>query len=413
MKCQEVMMYMQRQLDGDLTPNEEDELHAHLMHCLDCAEMFERLQALSDELSQLPKVMPPFSLVDAILPQLLEMDKQNGSPVTDNVVNFPPMMARTESVNEPKRSIGSRFKEQFSWKIASGVVAAGLIIGFFAFNMQHPLLDNADGFISHTSSDSKRAPEKSDATAGSTQAVDSTTPTAKMANKLDDDLPKQSNSTTPNADTFVNGPAAAAAAAAAASTGNGATGTVPQATANANLEKPGVFSPPAAGSDPQDKQIAPSTSSPARLQGTDSSEKVGQIAEGDTPKAGLSVSQSSLEPKATGTPVSKVTPTPTTEPSSADRTTAASQGIFSLSRVATELKSTTGVYQATVEEAHVVIRNSITHEIVFESKHVWQADDQIRLLEWSKDDKLFYEVTSKGTLQTILIDLTEKTEANK
>lgn len=406
MKCQEVMMYMQRQLDGDLTPNEEDELHAHLMHCLDCAEMFERLQALSDELSQLPKVIPPFSLVDAILPQLLEMDKQNGSPVTDNVINFPPVMARKESVNEPKRSIGSRFKEQFSWKIASGVVAAGLIIGFFAFNMQHPVIDNADGFISHTKSDIKSAPERSDATAGSTQALDSTAPTARMANKLDPDIPKQSDSTAPNADTFVNGPAAATP------TGSGATGSVPQATANANLEKPGVFSPPAAGSDPQDKQIAPSTSAPARLQGTDSSEKAGQNAEGDTPKAGLSVPQSSLEPKATGTPASKVAPSPTTDPPSADRTTA-SQGIFSLSRVATELKSTSGVYQADVEDAHVVIRNSKTLEIVFESKHVWQADDQIRLLEWSKDDKLFYEVTSKGTLQTILIDLNEKTETNK
>ena len=50
MKCQEVMMYMQRQLDGDLAPKEEDELHAHLMHCLDCAQMFERLQSIVDRI---------------------------------------------------------------------------------------------------------------------------------------------------------------------------------------------------------------------------------------------------------------------------------------------------------------------------------------------------------------------------
>ncbi len=55
MNCQEVMEFMQRQLDGDLDAKEEDELHAHLMHCLDCAQMFERLQRLSDELTQLPK----------------------------------------------------------------------------------------------------------------------------------------------------------------------------------------------------------------------------------------------------------------------------------------------------------------------------------------------------------------------
>ena len=107
-------------------------------------------------------------------------------------------------------------------------------------------------------------------------------------------------------------------------------------------------------------------------------------------------------------------PVPTVDPTSTDRTNA-SQGILSLSAPHddTLLKSTTGVYEAIVEDAHVVIRNSLTHEIVFASKHVWQADDQIRLLEWSKDDKLFYQVTSKGTLQTILIDVIEKTEANK
>jgi hypothetical protein len=411
MKCQEVMMYMQRQLDGDLTPNEEDELHAHLMHCLDCAEMFERLQALSDELSQLPKVMPPFSLVDAILPQLLEMDKQNGSSVTDNIVNFPPVVSRSaESVKEPKRSSMSRFKEQFSWKIASGVVAAGLIIGFFAFNMQHPLLDNADGLLSRTSSDSKSASEKqATAAAGSVQGLTS----KETANEQDADGLKNSDSNAPTADTFTKGQGPAAAASSTRSgTGAGTTGTMPQATASANLEKPGAYSPPPAGNDAQSTQIAPSTSPPARIRGNDTSEKADQNAEGVTPKASLAVPQSSIEPKTTGTPTSKLTPSPSVDPTSTDRITA-SQGNFSLSRVAAELKSTTGIYQAVIEEAHVVIRNSQTQEIVFASKRVWQADDQIRLLEWSKDDKLFYEVTSKGTLQTILIDLNEKTEANK
>ncbi|MNW04326.1 hypothetical protein D3C71_2004050 [compost metagenome] len=60
-----------------------------------------------------------------------------------------------------------------------------------------------------------------------------------------------------------------------------------------------------------------------------------------------------------------------------------------------------------------MIRNSHTLEIVFASKQIWQADDQVKLLEWAKDDKLFYEVVSKGTLQTILIDVNAKTESNK
>lgn len=407
MKCQEVMLYMQRQLDGDLAPKEEDELHAHLMHCLDCAQMFERLQALSNELSQLPKVTPPFSLVDAIMPQLLELDKQTITSKSDNMVSLPSRVSRVESDEEPKRSGSSRFKEQFSWKFASGVVAAGLIIGFFAFNMQNPILDNADGLISHRSSESKSATEKSAATASDMNQLQGNDGKAlKQENAPSNEgLPNA-----PMADTFVNGTDQLNS-----SVGSG---VLPQSTSKVQLEKPGAYSAPAGGSDSGAKQISPSTSAPERLRDMDASDTKIDIGDQNSetipPVAGLSVPQSSLEPKATESPVRKSAPVPTVDPTSTDRTNA-SQGILSLSSTFddTLLKSTTGVYEATVEDAHVVIRNSLTHEIIYASKHVWQADDQIKLLEWSKDDKLFYEVTSKGTLQTILIDVIEKTEANK
>ena len=358
-------------------------------------------------LSQLPKVMPPFSLVDAIMPQLLELDKQTETPKTDNVVTFPSMVARIESHEEPKLSGLSRFKEQFSWKFASGVVAAGLIIGFFAFNMQHPVIDNADGLMNQTtSSDAKSASEKRAAAASDNQV------------QGNDDIPKKkedatSNQAVPNAsttDSFAKGTDNANS-----SVGNG---IKPQATSDAQLEKPSAYSSPAGGSDSQAKQLSPSTSAPAKLTDPDTSDsksaKQDPNTEAATPAAGLAVPKSSIEPKTTETPARKTAPVPSVDPSSTDRTNA-SQGIFSLSvpHVDASLKSTTGVYEASIEEAHVVIRNSLTHEIVFASKHVWQADDQIRLLEWSKDDKLFYEVTSKGTLQTFLIDVIEKTEANK
>ncbi|CAN7433072.1 zf-HC2 domain-containing protein [Paenibacillus sp. LjRoot153] len=410
MKCQEVMMYMQRQLDGDLAPKEENELHAHLMHCLDCAQMFERLQALSNELSQLPKVMPPFSLVDAIMPQLLELDKQNETPQTDNVVVFPSRVARAESEEDiPKLTGLSRFKEQFSWKFASGVVAAGLIIGFFAFNMGNPVIDNADGIMSRSSADSKSPAE---------QRV---TGTSESNQKLgNDDIAKnQENATSiegspiaPTTDSFAKGTDTANS-----STGNA--GNSPQATSKAQLEKPGAYSSPTNGSDMQTNKVSPSTSAPERLRDPDTSvpktDKVDPNAEAiTTPAAGLNVPKSSLEPKSTESPTKKTAPVPSVDPSSTDRISA-SQGILSITVPQSEpiLKSTTGTYEATIEDAHVVIRNSTTHELVFASKHVWEAEDQIRLLEWSKDDKLFYEVISKGLLQTILIDVKEKTEANK
>jgi hypothetical protein len=409
MKCQEVMMYMQRQLDGDLAPKEENELHAHLMHCLDCAQMFERLQALSNELSQLPKVMPPFSLVDAIMPQLLELDKQSEMPITDNVVVFPTRVARGELEEDmPKLSGLSRFREQFSWKVASGVVAAGLIIGFFAFNMQNPVLDNADGIMSRSSSDSKSAPEQH------------VTGISEMNQKIgNEDIAKtkenaashEGTPSAPTADSFLKGTDTAST-----SSGNG--GNSPAATSKAQLEKPGAYTSPTTGGDMQTNKVSPSTSAPERLRDPDASvpkpDKLDSKAEVTPPGAGLSVPQSSLEPKSTESATRKTTPVPTGDPSSSDRISA-SQGILSMTvpQAETKLKSTTGMYEATIEDGHVVIRNTLTLELVFASKHVWQAEDQIKLLEWSKDDKLFYEVTSKGLLQTILIDVKEKTEANK
>ncbi|CAH1219419.1 hypothetical protein PAECIP111891_04873 [Paenibacillus allorhizoplanae] len=409
MKCQEVMMYMQRQLDGDLAPKEENELHAHLMHCLDCAQMFERLQALSNELSQLPKVKPPFSLVDAIMPQLLELDKQNEVSMTDNVVVFPSKVARVESeVDRPMLSGMSRFKEQFSWKFASGVVAAGLIIGFFAFNMQKPVIDNADGIMSRSSSDSKAAAEKRVTGISDTNQQIGSDDIAKTKETT---ATNEGTPVAPTADSFAKGTNTANTA-----TGNG--GNSPQATSNAQLEKPGAYTSPTNGGDMQTNKVSPSTSAPERLRDPDASvpksDKIDSNAEAATPAAGLSVPQSSLEPKSTESPVRKTAPAPSVDPSSSDRISA-SQGILSYTvpQGEAKLKSTTGTYDATIEDRHVVIRNTLTLELVFASEHVWQAEDQIKLLEWSKDDKLFYEVISKGLLQTILIDVKEKTEANK
>jgi hypothetical protein len=73
MKCEEVMELMQRELDRDLDDLEQARLRQHLAGCPECAELFARLKRLSDELEQLPRVVPPYSLVDAILPQLEQL----------------------------------------------------------------------------------------------------------------------------------------------------------------------------------------------------------------------------------------------------------------------------------------------------------------------------------------------------
>lgn len=58
MKCAEVMEWMHRYLDKDLSQDEIIEMFRHIDNCPSCAEVFERLTLLSNELEQLPDVKP-------------------------------------------------------------------------------------------------------------------------------------------------------------------------------------------------------------------------------------------------------------------------------------------------------------------------------------------------------------------
>jgi anti-sigma factor RsiW len=72
--CDEVMELMQRDLDGDLNHEEHRLMSDHLEACPECADMMERLQQIDQDLANLPKVTPAFSLVDSILPRLELLD---------------------------------------------------------------------------------------------------------------------------------------------------------------------------------------------------------------------------------------------------------------------------------------------------------------------------------------------------
>lgn len=109
MKCQEVMELMQRDLDRDLEESEQESLYAHTQHCPDCAAMFEKLKKLSDDLENLPKVTPPFSIVDSIMPRL-------------------------EQLEQDHMAVSNRRNRRFAWRTFSGVVAAGIVLALFVFN---------------------------------------------------------------------------------------------------------------------------------------------------------------------------------------------------------------------------------------------------------------------------------------
>lgn len=131
MKCQEVMELMQRHLDADLNEEENKALEEHLNTCASCTQMFERLQLLSAELVNLPKVTPPISIVDSIMPTLNEIDEQ-------------------KKKHTEKKSGTSRKRGQFKYgwgKTAAGIAVAALLL-FVAINQlpqltSHEIADTA------------------------------------------------------------------------------------------------------------------------------------------------------------------------------------------------------------------------------------------------------------------------------
>jgi hypothetical protein len=125
MNCQEVMDYMQRELDGDLSVFESVKAHEHIRQCADCAAMYERLKRLSAELENLPKVTPPISLVDAILPKLDEIDRVNAASADAGATDLPGSAGTTARTSPRRRN------SRFSLRILSGVVAAGVVAGVF------------------------------------------------------------------------------------------------------------------------------------------------------------------------------------------------------------------------------------------------------------------------------------------
>jgi len=125
MNCQEVMEYMQRELDGDLDERETEILMTHTRHCPECSTVFERLKLLSAGLDNLPKVTPSYSLVDAIMPKLLELQAAQSAESAADPVHAD----ETEVFAPRRRQTPERRKNRFSYRIMGGVVAAGIVVG--------------------------------------------------------------------------------------------------------------------------------------------------------------------------------------------------------------------------------------------------------------------------------------------
>jgi anti-sigma factor RsiW len=138
MTCSEVIEIMQRYLDQDTDPSEEAAMQSHVLECPECAAMWSRLRQLNEELVQLPKVTPAFSLVDAILPRLEEIDLlasklESTTGLGGTGVTVPETKHEATGTIQGKKTAGSWFR-RVPWATAGGVVAAGIVLGLFIVN---------------------------------------------------------------------------------------------------------------------------------------------------------------------------------------------------------------------------------------------------------------------------------------
>ncbi|WP_195572649.1 anti-sigma factor family protein [Paenibacillus sp. 1001270B_150601_E10] len=153
MNCQEVVTLMQRELDQDLNDAEEKLLAEHLNRCSACSDMYERLKMLNEDLEMLPKVTPPFSIVDSILPKLDEMDREQAAAIASSFTTGvkeqqmdQPIAEKQTNTEQAKKLAASKKVNRFNWKAASAVVAAAAVFGLILVNAELPKTQEAADF---------------------------------------------------------------------------------------------------------------------------------------------------------------------------------------------------------------------------------------------------------------------------
>ncbi|PTM59532.1 anti-sigma factor family protein [Desmospora activa] len=66
MRCKQAEEWMQRDLDGDLQPEQQQALQRHIAGCAVCARRWAEWKSLQQRLTSLPPVSPPVSLVERL-----------------------------------------------------------------------------------------------------------------------------------------------------------------------------------------------------------------------------------------------------------------------------------------------------------------------------------------------------------
>jgi hypothetical protein len=388
MTCQEVMIDMQRQLDDDLDSFESEALSAHLQHCSECRAMFERLQSLSAELENLPRVTPQYSLVDAILPQLEQIDLRESGERSAGAAPAGDALERMRQEAVRRR----RLRDRFSLRALSGVIAAGVVVGLFLVTY-----------------DPQSAGDMDNAGTAMESAADSSASSLMMDTSASNDAAPEESS----ALRMKEAPAAADSDG-AADTGNAA-GDAPASDASDDelvpmMENAGegaggaITSEPAPASPPQSGNQAGSLENEAP-QPNDQSPG-GVIAEpsgdSDEPASSMQVVPTAEEPAAEEEAVPLA--------SGNNNKSAGQLGIAAeMPEAQAAAVSPDGAYRAVAAGTRVTVFDAATGDELFNSR---ELAGEIRLAEWSADSKAIeYEIVAPdGASERFRIDVQAGTE---
>ncbi|MFD2369749.1 hypothetical protein ACFSO0_07205 [Brevibacillus sp. GCM10020057] len=128
MTNEEIWEWMQRDLDGDLSPVEQEALYSLIRKDSDLQLKFNRLKTVSEQLEKLPPVVPSFSIVDSILPRL---ESAAAVPAQPAALNEAPLPVLEVKRNSSSPSESRKWKRMKVWlaTVGSTAVAACLLIG--------------------------------------------------------------------------------------------------------------------------------------------------------------------------------------------------------------------------------------------------------------------------------------------
>ncbi|WP_274388706.1 anti-sigma factor family protein [Paenibacillus antri] len=367
------MELMQRHLDGDLNHEEQKRLSEHLDACPECAEMMERLERIDQDLASLPRVTPAYSLVDAIMPRLAQIDAASEST-----------SAREAA---PRGAAIRPWYARGAFARYGGLAAAAAVLGVLVVNG-----------MTDTFEKSANTAQESAASGGAAADI-MMTMEAPMEEALADDA------TTKRSASEAEAPAADASPSMDnAADPNASVSSTPEPS---KAPKNNEGATAGSGEAPSEQPSSPSREpQPAAAGGgTDGAEGVGVMGfegteQGAAPEGEVPTEAAEMPPLAEE-PRYGITREPTAEDSARGK------------GAAPALLSEDGAFAAAVElkadGTQVVVVNELEGDADYASSYAWASETAVELTGWD-GATLTYTATTEGVVRTFRIDAASATE---